>query len=285
MRGHLTPGEAGEHARRAPACARLVLTHISDELDDVLGPHARPSRRFGGPVELAREGAVYELVGSWRMPRNATSSPTSSACAARWTSCSATSSSARWGRATAAASRPRSTSSTSGDPPRAVVHAELAGIDPDEIGLEIEGRELVIAGHRRPPTPRAASTSSSRSTSARSGATIQLGADVVADAGQGHLRRRDPARRAAARARREPRTRADRRARRSRTRASDRRSTDAGEGQDVAIGAARALPGDAAGAAAARDRPVPRHADAAGGRPGALDRSSSTTCSPATACS
>jgi HSP20 family protein len=37
-----------------------------------------------------------------------------------------------------------------GDPPRAVVQAELAGIDPDEIGLEIEGRELVIAGHRRP---------------------------------------------------------------------------------------------------------------------------------------
>src|SRR6476661_6878794 len=36
-----------------------------------------------------------------------------------------------------------------GEPPRAVVHAELAGIDPDEIGLEIEGRELVIAGHRR----------------------------------------------------------------------------------------------------------------------------------------
>jgi HSP20 family protein len=36
------------------------------------------------------------------------------------------------------------------DPPRAVVHAELAGIDIDEIGLEIEGRELVLAGHRRP---------------------------------------------------------------------------------------------------------------------------------------
>ncbi len=36
------------------------------------------------------------------------------------------------------------------EPPRAVVHAELAGIDPGEIGLEIEGRELVIAGHRRP---------------------------------------------------------------------------------------------------------------------------------------
>src|SRR5215218_3326675 len=36
------------------------------------------------------------------------------------------------------------------DPPRAVVHAELAGIDIEELGLEIEGRELVIAGHRRP---------------------------------------------------------------------------------------------------------------------------------------
>ena len=37
-----------------------------------------------------------------------------------------------------------------GDPARAVVQAELAGIDPDELSLEIEGRELVIAGHRRP---------------------------------------------------------------------------------------------------------------------------------------
>jgi HSP20 family protein len=37
-----------------------------------------------------------------------------------------------------------------GDPARAVVQAELAGIDPDELTLEIEGRELVIAGHRRP---------------------------------------------------------------------------------------------------------------------------------------
>jgi HSP20 family protein len=37
-----------------------------------------------------------------------------------------------------------------GEPPRAVVQAELAGIHPDELTLEIEGRELVIAGHRRP---------------------------------------------------------------------------------------------------------------------------------------
>ncbi|MCW3010716.1 MAG: heat shock protein Hsp20 [Solirubrobacterales bacterium] len=34
--------------------------------------------------------------------------------------------------------------------PRAVVQAELAGVDPAEISLEIEGRELVLSGHRRP---------------------------------------------------------------------------------------------------------------------------------------
>jgi HSP20 family protein len=37
-----------------------------------------------------------------------------------------------------------------GDPPRAVVRADLAGIDPSEIGLEIHGRELVLTGRRAP---------------------------------------------------------------------------------------------------------------------------------------
>jgi HSP20 family protein len=36
------------------------------------------------------------------------------------------------------------------EPPRAVVRADLAGIDPAEIELQIRGRELVLAGHRRP---------------------------------------------------------------------------------------------------------------------------------------
>jgi HSP20 family protein len=38
-----------------------------------------------------------------------------------------------------------------GDPPRAVVQADLAGIDPSEIDLEIRGRELVLIGSRKPP--------------------------------------------------------------------------------------------------------------------------------------
>jgi HSP20 family protein len=35
------------------------------------------------------------------------------------------------------------------DPPRAVVRAELAGVRASEIELEIRGRELILAGHRR----------------------------------------------------------------------------------------------------------------------------------------
>ena len=36
------------------------------------------------------------------------------------------------------------------DPPRAVVKADLAGISPDELELEIRGRELVLGGRRAP---------------------------------------------------------------------------------------------------------------------------------------
>jgi HSP20 family protein len=35
-------------------------------------------------------------------------------------------------------------------PPRAIVTAELAGVQIDEVGLRIEGRKLVIEGRRRP---------------------------------------------------------------------------------------------------------------------------------------
>jgi HSP20 family protein len=39
-----------------------------------------------------------------------------------------------------------------GDPPRAIVRADLAGIDPAGIALEIRGRDLIISG-TRPPEP------------------------------------------------------------------------------------------------------------------------------------
>jgi ribonuclease BN (tRNA processing enzyme) len=55
----MTPAEAGEHGRRAQA-RRLVLTHISDELDADWA-RSEAEREFGGPVELAREGAAYTV--------------------------------------------------------------------------------------------------------------------------------------------------------------------------------------------------------------------------------
>jgi HSP20 family protein len=36
------------------------------------------------------------------------------------------------------------------DPPRAVVQADLAGVQREDIELEVRGRELVLAGQRRP---------------------------------------------------------------------------------------------------------------------------------------
>ena len=59
VRGHLTPGEAGEHGRDAGA-KRLVVTHVSDELGEQW-VREEAEKTFGGTVEVAREGAVYTL--------------------------------------------------------------------------------------------------------------------------------------------------------------------------------------------------------------------------------
>ncbi len=58
-RGHLTPAEAGASARRAGA-RRVVLTHLSDELGSEWA-REQAEQAFGGPVEVAAEGATYEL--------------------------------------------------------------------------------------------------------------------------------------------------------------------------------------------------------------------------------
>jgi ribonuclease BN (tRNA processing enzyme) len=58
-RGHLTPFEAGEHAREANA-KRVVLTHISDELDHLWARNCA-TEAFGRDVEVAYEGATYDV--------------------------------------------------------------------------------------------------------------------------------------------------------------------------------------------------------------------------------
>src|SRR3954451_14638884 len=59
-RGHMTPREAGEHAREAGA-GRVVLTHISDELDELWARKEAVAGFDSHAVEVAREGAVYSL--------------------------------------------------------------------------------------------------------------------------------------------------------------------------------------------------------------------------------
>lgn len=59
VRGHLTPAEAGEHARRAEA-GRVLLTHVSDELD-AEWIRTEGERGFARPVELATEGLEIEI--------------------------------------------------------------------------------------------------------------------------------------------------------------------------------------------------------------------------------
>ena len=58
-RGHLTPGEAAEHAQRA-GVGRVVLTHISDELDPAWALE-QARKCFDGPMEVARDDAVFEV--------------------------------------------------------------------------------------------------------------------------------------------------------------------------------------------------------------------------------
>ena len=77
---------------------------------------------------------------------------------------------------------PRVDVSYAADPPRAIVTAELAGINPDDHELEVRGRELVIAGHRGPVDETEGRVF--QQIEIEHGPfrrTVQLGADVVSD--------------------------------------------------------------------------------------------------------
>jgi ribonuclease BN (tRNA processing enzyme) len=59
VRGHLTPAEAGEHAKAA-GVKRVVITHISDELDATWA-RTEAAKAFDGPLDVASEGAVFDV--------------------------------------------------------------------------------------------------------------------------------------------------------------------------------------------------------------------------------
>jgi HSP20 family protein len=70
------------------------------------------------------------------------------------------------------------------DPPRAIVTAELAGVDVDDIALQIEGRKLFLAGKRLPTRPATPAGEVYQQIEIERGSfrrMIELGADVRAD--------------------------------------------------------------------------------------------------------
>jgi HSP20 family protein len=75
-----------------------------------------------------------------------------------------------------------------GRPVNAVVHAELAGVDPDEITLEVQGRELVLAGHRRPADAEGRVYQQLEIDFGPFRRVIPLGADVDADGARARYR-------------------------------------------------------------------------------------------------
>ncbi len=67
------------------------------------------------------------------------------------------------------------------DPPRVIVTAELAGVEADEIALQIEGRKLTLAGRRAPASAQGEVYQQIEIERGAFRRTIELGADVHAD--------------------------------------------------------------------------------------------------------
>ena len=67
------------------------------------------------------------------------------------------------------------------DPPRAIVTAELAGVEADELALHIEGRKLILAGRRAPADPEGEVYQQVEIERGAFRRTVELGADVHPD--------------------------------------------------------------------------------------------------------
>jgi HSP20 family protein len=67
------------------------------------------------------------------------------------------------------------------DPPRAIVTAELAGVELDGLELEIQGRTLILAGRRGPAAPEGDVYQQVEIERGRFRRTVELGAEVEAD--------------------------------------------------------------------------------------------------------
>ncbi len=67
------------------------------------------------------------------------------------------------------------------EPPRVVVKADLAGVDIDDVALEIRGRQLLMAGERRAADGTGCAYQQIEIEHGPFGRLVELGADVVPD--------------------------------------------------------------------------------------------------------
>jgi HSP20 family protein len=68
------------------------------------------------------------------------------------------------------------------DPPRAVVKVELAGVEIEDVALEVRGRKLIIAGERRPDEEAGRVYQQIEIEHGPFRRIVELGAEVVAEA-------------------------------------------------------------------------------------------------------
>ena len=205
----------GRRAREARRRAkRVVITHISDELGDDWA-REEAERGFGGPVEVAREGAT--LRGSeipvWLSFDPMTSQRDPFADFARmrremdellgdfWDQAGYRDRTARRRRR----SCPASTSTTAArtGPRSAIVKVDLPGVDVDAINLEVRGRTLVITGERPVRETEGRTYQQVELPSGPFRRVVELSGRRPGRRGPGHLRGRHPPRRAAGAAPRE----------------------------------------------------------------------------------
>ncbi len=67
------------------------------------------------------------------------------------------------------------------DPPRAIITAELAGVELSELALEVQGRALILAGRRGPATVKGEVYQQVEIERGLFRRSIELGRDVVAE--------------------------------------------------------------------------------------------------------
>jgi HSP20 family protein len=68
-----------------------------------------------------------------------------------------------------------------GSPPRAVVNVDLAGVDIDDVGIEIRGRQIVVSGERKSQEGADRLYQQIEIAHGPFRRVVELGADVVAD--------------------------------------------------------------------------------------------------------